>query len=269
MTGIYLSAADVTAFRVSIRALLTPDAHSDIDAWRMAVLRDVERFVGADLGAFMIWPAGSKPSLLSDGITRAEEYIPRVSTFDVRFRLFARQEELVVWSRASLWGRHFGEMCRSAYYQEWVIPVRAFDAIGLTIPLPGTNGHASLNIHHDSPRATRFGDRGLTLLSLLEPAFRTGMALALEQVERPGLRASLLPPENETPISRMAARSHSFPMLTARERQVVTLLAARRTNAEIGCILGVARGTAKRHVENVLRKIGLTSRRDIEPLLDR
>jgi DNA-binding NarL/FixJ family response regulator len=55
--------------------------------------------------------------------------------------------------------------------------------------------------------------------------------------------------------------------LTPRERRVIGLLARRRTNKEIAAELHIAPGTAKRHVENILNKAGLRSRRDIEPVM--
>ena len=51
--------------------------------------------------------------------------------------------------------------------------------------------------------------------------------------------------------------------LTAREREVAALLAARRTNAEVAAALGVSEHTARHHTERVLRKLGVRSRRDV------
>lgn len=48
--------------------------------------------------------------------------------------------------------------------------------------------------------------------------------------------------------------------LTAREREVIVLVAEGRTNREIGRRLGVAERTARTHVSNILTKLGLASR---------
>jgi len=50
------------------------------------------------------------------------------------------------------------------------------------------------------------------------------------------------------------------PNLTAREREIVALVAAGRTNAEIAGALWVAPGTVKKHLENVYVKLGVGSR---------
>jgi DNA-binding NarL/FixJ family response regulator len=48
--------------------------------------------------------------------------------------------------------------------------------------------------------------------------------------------------------------------LTPREREVVELVAAGRTNQQIATRLGVSERTARTHVSNILTKLGLTSR---------
>ncbi|WP_245816935.1 response regulator [Geodermatophilus saharensis] len=48
--------------------------------------------------------------------------------------------------------------------------------------------------------------------------------------------------------------------LTAREREVLVLLATGGTNRQIGRHLGVAERTARTHVSNILAKLGLVSR---------
>jgi DNA-binding NarL/FixJ family response regulator len=48
--------------------------------------------------------------------------------------------------------------------------------------------------------------------------------------------------------------------LTAREAEVLSLVAAGRTNRQIGSELYVSEKTASVHVSNILRKLGVSSR---------
>lgn len=57
-----------------------------------------------------------------------------------------------------------------------------------------------------------------------------------------------------------AARQGALDTLTPREREILTLVAAGLTDAEIADALGVTTGTVKSHVNALLRKLGLRDR---------
>jgi DNA-binding CsgD family transcriptional regulator/Tfp pilus assembly protein PilF len=69
---------------------------------------------------------------------------------------------------------------------------------------------------------------------------------------------SLMPPER--PASARRAATAAAGGLTEREREVVGLVADGRTNRQIAEQLVIAEHTAERHIENILGKLGLTSR---------
>jgi DNA-binding CsgD family transcriptional regulator len=48
--------------------------------------------------------------------------------------------------------------------------------------------------------------------------------------------------------------------LTGREREIVVLVAAGKTNAEIGILLQVSARTVQKHLENMFRKLGVETR---------
>jgi DNA-binding NarL/FixJ family response regulator len=60
----------------------------------------------------------------------------------------------------------------------------------------------------------------------------------------------------------VAAEASLMDALTARELEVLRLLARGQTNLEIARTLVVREGTIKYHVKNILRKLGATSRAD-------
>jgi predicted ATPase/DNA-binding CsgD family transcriptional regulator len=66
------------------------------------------------------------------------------------------------------------------------------------------------------------------------------------------------------PAARVPPVSQSMPdALTAREREVVALIAAGRSNRDIGADLFISPATAARHVANILAKLGYTSRSQV------
>jgi non-specific serine/threonine protein kinase len=109
---------------------------------------------------------------------------------------------------------------------------------------------------------TRLGDRAF------DTAFQRGaeltteeaVALALERPGRPEVPDPRSPavPGPAAPDSRLAALG-----LTRREREVVALIAEGLTNREIAARLVVAQRTAEGHVENILSKLGFTSRAQV------
>ena len=57
--------------------------------------------------------------------------------------------------------------------------------------------------------------------------------------------------------------------LTSREAEVLALVAAGKTNREIGAELFVSEKTASVHVSNILRKLGVSSRVDAAAIAQR
>ena len=61
----------------------------------------------------------------------------------------------------------------------------------------------------------------------------------------------------------MDALEDTPPLITDRQRQVVELIAAGYSNAEIGLRLGISPRTAKAHTDALRQKLGVTRRRQI------
>lgn len=94
-----------------------------------------------------------------------------------------------------------------------------------------------------------FSERDRAVLESLRPHLRAREA-------RAALRRSLLEPS----VVAVRQPHDSDPHLTVREREVVALVAAGSTNAEIAAELWVTPGTVKKHLENVYLKLGVGSR---------
>ena len=63
-----------------------------------------------------------------------------------------------------------------------------------------------------------------------------------------------------TYLTRPRADSVAFPELTAREREVLDLIAAGITNAAIASRLGLAPNTVSNHISNIFAKLRVASR---------
>ena len=74
---------------------------------------------------------------------------------------------------------------------------------------------------------------------------------------------ALLLPHIETLFSPLPAHDASALVgmgLTAREQEVLFWVSEGKANSEIAVILGIARGTVKRHLENIYQKLGVENR---------
>jgi len=72
----------------------------------------------------------------------------------------------------------------------------------------------------------------------------------------------VVPAANTAPIEESAGGS-AFLSLTPREREIAELLSDRRTNDEIAETLGISHHTARNHVQQILGKLGVNSRREV------
>ena len=101
----------------------------------------------------------------------------------------------------------------------------------------------------DVYRAVQAGARGY----LLKSAPRAELLTAIRTVAA-GER--YLPPE----LAKRLAERVSGPDISEREIEVLRLISAGKSNKEIGATLHIAEDTVKRHVSNILMKLGVSDR---------
>ena len=102
---------------------------------------------------------------------------------------------------------------------------------------------------HDVARALHSGAKGY----ILKSASREQIIAAITAVAQ----GERYVPER---VALQLVAGASSPKLTPREREVLELLRVGMTNKDIAAALGVAPGTVKTHVQEVLEKLGATGR---------
>jgi DNA-binding NarL/FixJ family response regulator len=150
------------------------------------------------------------------------------------------------------------------------------DVIVMDLVMPGTDGVQAMRSLHDHGSRSRV----IVLTSFLDddrlmPAIEAGAAgYLLKDVEPAELaRAVRTAHEGEAVIDPTvagrllrtlaeprASRAADGERLTRREREVLELIAAGRSNKRIALELGIAEKTVKTHVGHVLAKLGVTDR---------
>lgn len=147
------------------------------------------------------------------------------------------------------------------------------DILVLDLSMPGTNGFEAARQLASAGSATR-----LVALSMhstdahVVEAFRSGIAAYVLKDAAAGelVRAARRAAEGERYVSpplsfdglrafdeRMAPQGDPYDALTGRERQVLQLIAARHTNADIARLLGLSVRTVETHRASLTAKLGV------------
>jgi non-specific serine/threonine protein kinase len=97
--------------------------------------------------------------------------------------------------------------------------------------------------------------------SAFDAAFERGQRMGLDRAVRYALRAEQV--IDETPIPPAPSPARARIPLTRREFEVAELISRGLSNHQIATRLVISRRTAESHVENILRKLGFTSRAQV------
>lgn len=184
-----LTLSDQTLHRIETAGttLATPLDHAVQDDWFAAVTEQTAALLEADVATVQII-SDSEPAYFSRGfpLTALTDYADRVRRLpeelqrEYDFSYFRRMAAAGVWSRESLHGPKLPQYFRSAYFHEFVVPLKGYDAVGTTVAWAcdkPEEGSASLLFHHSNPSGPSFGNRGTGILRLLLPFFRAGIEI--------------------------------------------------------------------------------------------
>lgn len=176
--SLLLDVAERRQLTAATGAMLSPMSGAAVEEWPLRVNRAVATLVGADKASLVLAASdGSNgTSAFSEQLGQAALDYPRqLGDCNARYQLWRRQLELGAWNRRAVYGRHYRRIRRTPYHNEYVVPLRAFDAIGLTLRAGPRRELATLFFHHERPTGRRFGSHGVELLEVLLPSFRAGV----------------------------------------------------------------------------------------------
>lgn len=222
---------------------------------------------------------------LSDFLTRSE--LRRTSVYWDYFRPWGAEYSFAVGLEAPLThtkvflfnragGRDFNERDRAVLdflrphlanlYEAAQARRRASESLALL-----EEADAGLVILDRAGRIEHATREALRLLSAYFPDYRSGLPdevarWLVEHRQAPSPEPLRVERDEQVLLVRLAAGALFLeelrvpPPLTAREREILELVAAGKTNAEIAETIWIAPGTVRKHLENVYEKLGVHSR---------
>lgn len=180
--GVALASRDLAAIRAVQQAMVSPLDHGHVDQWRRTVARAVKPLLGADKVTVVLPVEGRYAPFSEDACVEDMARFPAVALpLDRRWSMWQRVTSLGVWSGRTVWGPWYAEYLRTPYHNEFLVPNRYLDSIGIacvagshgTVASPDTT--AGIWMHHASLRGPRFGTRGRAMLEHLLPAWTAGI----------------------------------------------------------------------------------------------
>jgi DNA-binding CsgD family transcriptional regulator len=170
-----LTPRDHDRLHSAFAVLLSPLDAVDAEQWRGEVGRCLSELLGADRSAFYL-DIPNVPVLYSEDYKQStlDDYVAHYQSIDIGRR---RREELglEVWNRWRLHGAKLRDFWESEIHKDFLAPNHIFDAMGMTVPIRGGYSPATIYFHSEKPGTAQFGERGVSLLTLLVPAFKAGV----------------------------------------------------------------------------------------------
>lgn len=190
-----VSGADLRRIEPLQRALLSPLDYESIDHWRRAVNQAAVTAFGSDAAMFQLDVDGvalqfSDEFEPEDLATYSDEIM---ATLSRNLRLYQRMREIGAGNRSMLWAADLEWLYGSEYFNELVVPMRAFDPLWVSASAGASRYPATLHTYHDRRTSHHFFDAGdVELMRAVRPALEAGVRTVMRlQAGRASLTAVL------------------------------------------------------------------------------
>lgn len=184
---IRLSSSEIERLTEAQNTLLSPFDYESKAEWLIECLATIRDLIGADAGVAQD-PDDPRFAISSEyPRTFLAPYKDLIVDAELRFVDHARFAALGVWNRRQAFANDLDGFYNSRYYNEYVVPARAFDATGLAVSQAGRHDLTDtlmLIFHHHNSTGRQFGERGLALLRLIYPAFCAGSQILARAEKR-------------------------------------------------------------------------------------
>jgi DNA-binding CsgD family transcriptional regulator len=172
--SITLSSADLAQLESAITTLVSPLHYERIGDWRTECRVVVERVIGADRSAGML-PCADEPLGEShpDLLPAITDYVNYYHTLDVGLQVKRRELGLEVCHWSTVYDMR--QLMETEIYNDFSLPHGMLDCTGMVYDFDPSLPPAALLYYHEREETRPFGERGLTLLRLLMPAFKAGI----------------------------------------------------------------------------------------------
>jgi DNA-binding CsgD family transcriptional regulator len=177
--SIALSSADVAQLEAALTTLLSPLGYERLGDWRTASRKAIERLLEADSSGGVL-PLVNEPltecdAHMAPGALAYETYYHRL---DTGLQVTRRERGLEVFGIHDIYD--WAAYKKTEIFHDWNRRHRLYDGLAMATDIAEGLPAASLHFYHESEWGIPFGERGLTLLGLLLPAFKAGVRTALQ-----------------------------------------------------------------------------------------
>lgn len=227
-----LSSTDLTRLEASLTALASPLQHATVEEWGAAVLREVCPLLEADQAFFSVPREGADPEGHGEGPWTADArraYLEYYWECDVGLTRQRRTLGFEVYHTDMI--EPWPDFGRTELFNDWCVPYRLQDSIGMGIQVDDGPLPALAHFYHNRRSGPQFGERGLQLLRVMLPAFKSGVVTHIRMARHRASIARTLDGLAEPlalfdPAGRLAHTNPALDALVARDPEGAQLLAA-------------------------------------------